>query len=577
MIVNQQVSHMKDLIFRDVVIEDRFFESESDAEEIEDYKEGGYHPVYIGEYFKNSQYLVIQKLGWGMYSTVWLVQDTVSKLYLAMKIIKSDQDFTDSAFDELRILKDLYNKRGDESWVRFCKSESPFQIEPEETFNIKCTDAFEHQGIYGQHCCIIFELMPCSLIDIINYQVSTQKLLSPWFTKLLIRQILAGLVYIHDICHVVHTDIKPENVLIKSTNAQTHKLITELVKSGKVPQSMRFIIQNKQIKRKIKEHCQFQECKAMQDNSERAKSCSADNLSQSTQLQQENFNDEDIEELIRDEEKIRIDAYNQQVKAPQFIASKDMIIQKTVGFSHKLMSEPIFKYQFNDSETSEEFIVEQVQTKPENYFVARKKFSENICDQLNFQDKYEVFKNRKNMEFELDDRIKIQIIDFSNSCYENQHIQDLIQTREYRSVESILGAPYTYNTDMWSLACLIFQLLTNTLLFNPNDSYIEDETTVDLIHLKQIVETLGDIPASLLKASKNYKQHFQANGQYIFNGQVVSKKAPLGIAARLRTQYHYSEDQACKIEEFLLPMLSYDVTKRTSASKSLLNPWLCTL
>lgn len=55
-----------------------------------------------------------------MYSTVWLVQDVVSKSYFAMKVIKSDQDFTDSAFDELRILKDLYNKRNDEKWKKFC-------------------------------------------------------------------------------------------------------------------------------------------------------------------------------------------------------------------------------------------------------------------------------------------------------------------------------------------------------------------------------------------------------------------------------------------------------------------------
>jgi serine/threonine protein kinase len=32
--------------------------------------------------------------------------------------------------------------------------------------------------------------------------------------KLITRQILEGLTYIHEVCKVIHTDIKPENVMI---------------------------------------------------------------------------------------------------------------------------------------------------------------------------------------------------------------------------------------------------------------------------------------------------------------------------------------------------------------------------
>lgn len=28
-------------------------------------------------------------------------------------------------------------------------------------------------------------------------------------------QVLKGLTYLHDVCHIIHTDIKPENILIK--------------------------------------------------------------------------------------------------------------------------------------------------------------------------------------------------------------------------------------------------------------------------------------------------------------------------------------------------------------------------
>lgn len=47
---------------------------------------GGYHPVRIGEKFKNGRYVVLRKLGWGHFSTVWLVQDTVSGREAALKV-----------------------------------------------------------------------------------------------------------------------------------------------------------------------------------------------------------------------------------------------------------------------------------------------------------------------------------------------------------------------------------------------------------------------------------------------------------------------------------------------------------
>lgn len=44
------------------------------------YSAGGYHPVRIGDLFKDGAYKVINKLGYGQYSTVWLAYDTRSVL-----------------------------------------------------------------------------------------------------------------------------------------------------------------------------------------------------------------------------------------------------------------------------------------------------------------------------------------------------------------------------------------------------------------------------------------------------------------------------------------------------------------
>ena len=46
-----------------------------DEEDWEDYCKGGYHPVHIGDPFSDSRYIVVRKLGWGHFSTVWLARD----------------------------------------------------------------------------------------------------------------------------------------------------------------------------------------------------------------------------------------------------------------------------------------------------------------------------------------------------------------------------------------------------------------------------------------------------------------------------------------------------------------------
>jgi serine/threonine protein kinase len=56
--------------------EERRFETiTSPCEWIESYHPGGYHPVHLGDSFKNGQYTVLRKLGEGSYSTVWLARD----------------------------------------------------------------------------------------------------------------------------------------------------------------------------------------------------------------------------------------------------------------------------------------------------------------------------------------------------------------------------------------------------------------------------------------------------------------------------------------------------------------------
>jgi serine/threonine-protein kinase SRPK3 len=63
--------------------------------------------------------------------------------------------------------------------------------------------------------------------------------------------------------------------------------------------------------------------------------------------------------------------------------------------------------------------------------------------------------------------LKVKIADLGNACWKHHHFSTLIQTRQYRSPEVILGQTYNESADIWSLACMMYEVLTGDLLFQP--------------------------------------------------------------------------------------------------------------
>lgn len=59
--------------------------------------------MHVGEILLK-RYVIIQKLGWGHFSTVWLSKDLKYNTYVAMKVQKSSQHYLEAAYDEVEIL-----------------------------------------------------------------------------------------------------------------------------------------------------------------------------------------------------------------------------------------------------------------------------------------------------------------------------------------------------------------------------------------------------------------------------------------------------------------------------------------
>jgi serine/threonine-protein kinase SRPK3 len=56
-------------------MDQHLYSSTIDAEPLHRYRQGGYHPLTLGECLKAGRYKVLHKLGWGGYSTVWAARD----------------------------------------------------------------------------------------------------------------------------------------------------------------------------------------------------------------------------------------------------------------------------------------------------------------------------------------------------------------------------------------------------------------------------------------------------------------------------------------------------------------------
>lgn len=102
-------------------------------------------------------------------------------------------------------------------------------------------DNFAHFGIHGKHMCTVFELMGPNLLDLIQHYEFKDKRMPLWLVKKITRDVLMGLVYLHERCRIIHTDLKPENIMIKMEPYEEQQLIDQLKNYKVKPMSMKYL------------------------------------------------------------------------------------------------------------------------------------------------------------------------------------------------------------------------------------------------------------------------------------------------------------------------------------------------
>lgn len=493
---------------------------EEEQEDSTDYRKGGYHPVKIGDLFLG-RYHVTRKLGWGHFSTVWLCWDLEDKRFVALKIVKSAQHFTETALDEIKILKAV-------------RESDP--ADPKRNKTVQLLNDFKISGVNGVHVCMVFEVLGHHLLKLIiksNYRGIPRE-----NVRTIMRQVLEGLDYLHAKCKIIHTDIKPENVLICVSEEYIRRLACEAAEMHqlglKLPTSLVSTapVQENQIPAKMSKNKK----KKMKKKAKRQNELLKKQMEQIIELEEQ--------KKVKENGDVNGDSNDCNGTSP---SPEENVPEK---LPNGIMDE------MGGGETHVNIV--------DNANEAVQHMSED--DSPSVTSKRESKIEPDDPAFDVCD-FEVKIADLGNACWVDKHFTEDIQTRQYRSLEVLLGAGYGTSADIWSTACMAFELATGDYLFEPHsgEGYTRDED-----HLAHIIELLGEIPRRIAMSGRNSKLYFNKHSEL----RHIEGLKPWCLEDVLTEKYEWSRKDAEEFADFLKPMLDFDPDRRATAAQCLQHPWL---
>ena len=588
---------------------------DSEDEGLSDYKPKGYHPVHVGEVLLD-RYIITQKLGWGHFSTAWLAFDTKHGNYVCIKIQKSDQRYINAAYDEVEILQELAKHNFDEEWLNSLREywkDEPEKIKDlnvmEHTQTVQLLNSFLYAGIHGRHFCMVFEIVGVTLLELIK-RYNYRGIPLP-FIRIITKQILIGLDFLHRFCNIIHTDLKPENILVCLTEEELKKIAeTGSLNDPKAEKDYNYndnlnnstINLNKTTINNINKNKYNNEDSITMEMSSlnltsttlsgkaRRRKNQKYKRKQIKKLERQGLSEAEIDIKIKEiMDKKKKENETEKIDKTENIEENQYNIKDLVD-RPKIASVPKYNLTLNKREDDssedelEPFDIEEYSQILDYYYKEKKRvkndsiYRNNIILRNNELKKAKTEKEKESINLKyaqllemkgppLDKKIEVKICDMGNACWFTYHFSTAIQTRQYRSPEVLLGINYNETADIWSLACIVFELATGDYLFSPRkgETYSKNDD-----HIAKFIRMLGKMPKKFALSGDNSYKYFNRKGEM----RRVHNIPRIPLKTVLIMKYHFKEKEAEALSDFLMPMLEYLPEKRASAKELLNHPWL---
>ncbi|KAG8733383.1 serine/threonine protein kinase, CMGC group [Ceratobasidium sp. 423] len=518
-------------------------------EAVGDYLPGGYLRVRIGDRFAH-RYRIVRKLGWGHFSTVWLAHDGQSDAHVALKFVKSAPRYSQTAADEVALLQHIIDSRD--------------EAHPGRDRLVTFLDSFTHTNprTTQVHHCIAFEPLGMNLLQLLQQPEYKHRGVPVSYVKQITRQVLHGLDYLHRVCELIHTDLKPENILLRIApdhienhiRAELASSPPAMERSVPIPASSRSHANSFYSHRRQNVYIVGSQPLSSPSPSWSGSANSKPSLSVChAQFEQLTLR---MSKLVVDEEEHQTSANSSCAASAIFSLTSTSAAGS--GWTSEAEADdcppaPVIVEQPEDSDTPRVSIVEgpSMLTKTAPVPISTKPESRRLATE---------------------DQVSIKIADLGNAARIGRHVTDDIQTRQYRSPEVILRKRWGPEVDIFSLGCVVFELLTGDFLFEPKAR--EPLWSRDDDHICQMHEALGPFTHGAAFGG----QHSRA----IFRSDCTLRNVPARkinmwpLESVLRDKYELSKDQTAEVDEFLRPLLALDPTERATALEAGEHPWLWT-